>query len=186
MNPAQFFDQALTYAQFLEQHGQDTDRHRWQQIYDMSLLNEAQSQLLGNFVRQINVMVLAGAWCGDCVVQCPIFQRFADATDRITLRFIDRDTFPELKEQLTICGGARVPQVLFFNEDMQYVGHYGDRTVSKYRDMTETITGASCSTGMVTPGDNVHERVIQDWLQEFERIQLICRTSPRLREKHGD
>ncbi len=186
MNPADYFPQALSYNDFLAQHGHDGDQRRWQQVYDQSTLSDEQLQLLGTFVRQINVLVFAGAWCGDCVVQCPIFQRFADATPTIQLRFIDRDTFPELKENLTICGGARVPQVLFFNEDMQYVGHYGDRTISKYRAMAETITGAACSIGMVTPGDSVHEQVIQDWLSEFERIQLICRTSPRLREKHGD
>lgn len=186
MNPAQYFEQGLTYNNFLDQHGNAGDRNRWQQVYDRSLLNSMQRQLLGSFVRQINVMVFAGAWCGDCVVQCPIFLRFAEATDCINLKFIDRDSFPELKENLTICGGARVPQVLFFNEDMQYVGHYGDRTITKYRTMAETITGAACSTGIVTSGNDLHAQVIHDWLQEFERIQLICRTSPRLREKHGD
>jgi len=186
MNPADYFKYGLSYQQFLEQHGHDGDRKRWNQIYEQSNLSESQIQVLAKFIRQINVLVFAGAWCGDCVVQCPIFQRFSDAADCINLKFIDRDTFPELKESLTICGGARVPQILFFNEDMQYVGHYGDRTISKYRAMAETITGAACSIGMVTHGDNVHEQVIQDWLQEFERIQLICRTSPRLRDKHGD
>lgn len=186
MNPADFFPHGLTYSEFLEQHGHEGDQRRWKQVHEQSELTDDQNNLLASFVRELNVLVFAGAWCGDCVVQCPILQRFAEAAACIHLRFIDRDKFPELKEHLTICGGARVPQVLFFNEDMQYVGHYGDRTISKYRAMAKTISGAACSSGMVTPGDNVHKQVIQDWLQEFERIQLICRTSPRLREKHGD
>ena len=186
MNTADFFPHGLTYSQFLEEHGHDGDQRRWKQVYEQSELTNDQSALLSSFVRELNVLVISGAWSWDCVVQCPILQRFAETAECINLRFIDRDKFPELKENLTICGGARVPQVLFFNEDMQYVGHYGDRTISKYRAMAETISGAACSSGMVTPGDNVHQQVIQDWLQEFERVQLICRTSPRLREKHGD
>jgi thiol-disulfide isomerase/thioredoxin len=186
MNPADYFSHALSYQEFLDQHGNDGDRRKWQQVYEQTTLKQEQTALLNGFTRELNILVFAGAWCGDCVVQCPIFQRFADTTSTLNIRFVDRDTFPELKQELTICGGARVPQLLFFNEDMQYVGHYGDRTISKYRAMAETITGAACSIGMVTPGDSVHEQVIQDWLNEFERVQLICRTSPRLREKHND
>lgn len=186
MNPADYFGDALTYHEFLQEHGNEGDRNRWQQVYDQSFLHQDELDTLASFVRQINVLVFAGAWCGDCVVQCPIFQRFAEAAPVLKPGFIDRDTFPELKQHLTICGGARVPQVLFFNEDMQYVGHYGDRTISRYRAMAESITGAACSTGLVTEGDTVHRQVIRDWLREFERIHLICRTSPRLRDKHGD
>jgi hypothetical protein len=28
--------------------------------------------------------------------------------------------------------------------------------------------------------------VTQDWLDEFERVQLLLRLSSRLRQKHGD
>ena len=35
------------------------------------------------------------------------------------------------------------------------------------------------------PEDPVRE-VLQEMLDEFERVQLLLRTSPRLREKHGD
>jgi hypothetical protein len=30
------------------------------------------------------------------------------------------------------------------------------------------------------------EAVTQDWLEVFERAQLMLRTSARLRQKHGD
>ena len=85
MNPADYFPHALSYNDFLAQHGEDGDQRRWQQVYDQSVLSDEQLQLLGSFVRQINVLVFAGAWCGDCVVQFPIFQRFADATPTIQL-----------------------------------------------------------------------------------------------------
>ena len=36
------------------------------------------------------------------------------------------------------------------------------------------------------PEQNLLDAVTQDWLDEFERAQLILRTSARLRQKHGD
>ena len=129
--------------------------------------------------------VWRGAWCGDCAEQCPIFTVFEEASPLIHVRYVDRDAHPELKETLTICGGARVPQVVFFSEDMQQVGRYGDRTLAKYRQIAASIGGAACSSGILGE-TNQHAEVVREWLDEFERIQLILRTSPRLRQKHSD
>ena len=112
-------------------------------------------------------------------------QVFEELSAVIHVRYLDRDAFPQLKELLTICGGARVPQVVFFSEDMQEVGRYGDRTLAKYRQMATSLAGSACSTGNLGEAQQ-HAEVIQGWLNEFERIQLILRTSPRLREKHAD
>jgi len=46
--------------------------------------------------------------------------------------------------------------------------------------------GPACTTGLVLPGDDTVSLVASEWLNEFERAQLILRLSPRLREKHGD
>jgi len=132
------------------------------------------------------VLCLAGAWCGDCVNQCPIFDRFAAVSPRIELRFFDRDAHPELAAELRICGGARVPVLVFLSEDGQEVARYGDRTLSKYRQLVGQLAGASCPTGLVLPEQDLLDAVTGDWLNEFERAQWILRTSARLRQLHGD
>ncbi|HVW38728.1 MAG TPA: hypothetical protein VHB99_15545, partial [Pirellulales bacterium] len=66
------------------------------------------------------------------------------------------------------------------------VGWYGDRTLAKYRQLAAEQLGASCPTGLVVPDRPLLEAVTQDWLDEFERVQLLLRTSPRLRKLHGD
>ncbi len=43
---------------------------------------------------QMPVLCLAGAWCGDCVNQCPAFVHFARGSSVIDLRFLDRDARP--------------------------------------------------------------------------------------------
>ena len=100
----------------------------------------------------MKVLCLAGAWCGDCVNQCPIFDHFARLAPSIQLRFFDRDAHPDLSAELKICGGGRVPVVVFLSEDGQLVGWYGDRTLSKYRQMAIDQLGAACPTGIVPPG----------------------------------
>ena len=52
--------------------------------------------------------------------------------------------------------------------------------------MMRDQVGASCPTGLVLPGDPLLAQVTQDWLNEFERVQLMLRLSARLRQKYGD
>jgi hypothetical protein len=180
------FVEGLRYADFLAQHGNGDQRGRWQKFHEQVALTAAQRELLASFKRQMKVLCLAGAWCGDCVNQCPIFDHFTEHAAAIDLRFFDRDANPDLAAELKICGGARVPVVVFLSEDGHEVGRYGDRTLAKYRQMVADQLGPSCPTGLVAPPASLVDAVVQDWLNEFERVQLILRTSSRLRTLHND
>lgn len=186
VNWSAYFQSALTYDQFLAAHGTEIDRHKWANVLQGTVLTESQIATLGSFVRQMKVLCFSGAWCGDCVEHCPIFQTFAQHCPQIELRFIDRDTDAQLKSELTICGAARVPQTILLSEDMEFVARLGDRPLSKYRELAAKISGAACSTGMILAGDPLRAEIIQDWLNDFERAQLTLRTSPKLRQRHGD
>jgi thiol-disulfide isomerase/thioredoxin len=180
------FAAGLAYADFLKTHGTEEHRRRWADLHARVQLTPEQQSLIASFKREMKVLCLAGAWCGDCVNQCPIFDHFAAVNERIVVRYFDPDTHPELAAELKVCGGARVPVIVFLSEDAFEVGRYGDRTLSKYRKLAADQFGPACPTGLVPPEPKLLASVTQDWLDEFERAQLILRTSARLRQKHGD
>jgi thiol-disulfide isomerase/thioredoxin len=185
MDYAAKFDTGLTYTDFLSKYGSKSHCSRWAGIREQVTLTPAQTELLAGFVRDMKVMVFAGAWCGDCANQCPIFDQFAAATPKIHVRFYDRDKNPDLGDLISTCGAHRVPSVLFLSEDNYVCGRYGDRTLAKYRDMAEKQLGTACPTG-IGESQSLLDAVTQDWLDEFERIQLMLRFSGRLRTLHGD
>jgi thiol-disulfide isomerase/thioredoxin len=180
------FEAGLPYEQFLSKHGSEEHRRRWAEFEARVKLSEAQRALVAGFPREMKVLCLAGAWCGDCVNQCPIFEHFARLNPRIQVRYFDRDTHPELAAELQVCGGARVPVVVFVSEDGFEVSRFGDRTLAKYRQLAADQLGPACPSGLVPPAQGLLDAVIQDWLDIFERAQLILRTSSRLRQLHGD
>lgn len=180
------FKEGLTYEAFLDRYGSEEHQRKWWNFFDHISLTSAQTEVLTGFVREMKVLVLAGTWCGDCVNQCPIFEHFARATRTIQVRYFDRDDHPDLANELQTCGAPRVPAVLFVSEDNYVCGRYGDRTISKYRTMATQLGGAACPTGLVPAAGDLTSAVVQDWLDEFERIQLMLRTSGRLRKLHGD
>jgi hypothetical protein len=203
MNLFPKFEVALPLGEFLARHGTDADRAKWQRAAAQTSLADEQRKLLGTFTRRTNVLVLAGAWCGDCAAQCPIFERFAEAalavprngtgcSDRdgreqiIVTRYLDRDEHADAQEGLQINGGNRVPVAVFFSEDGFEVARYGERTLARYRQLVARLSGEGCATGLVKGDDPVQRAVVQDWLDEFERVQWVLRLSPRLRRLHGD
>ncbi len=182
----EYYTRGLTYTEFLDRYATDEQRRKWDAFYTHVSLTDPQRETLARFTRDMNVLVLSGAWCGDCVNQCPIFEHFTQVNGRIQIRYFDRDDHPELTKELETCGGARVPSVVFLSEDNYVCGRYGDRTLAKYRQVAAEVTGEACSSGLLAPGDPLTVAVVQDWLNEFERIQLMLRTSGRLRKRHGD
>lgn len=183
---ASLFEQGLSYSAFLKTHGSDAHQQRWAAVHSKVRLTDSQDALLGGFKREMKVLVSAGAWCGDCVNQCPIFDHFDTANDCIKVRFFDRDVHSQLADAISTCGAQRVPSVLFLSEDNFVCGRYGDRTLSTYRHMAATQLGPSCPTGIGDVNVDLLTAVTAEWLGEFERIQLMLRLSGRLRQMHGD
>ncbi len=180
------FGDALPYQLFLDRYASPPQRMRWDAMHERFSLTLEQRTLLSGFARRMPVLCLAGAWCGDCINQCPVFDQFARVVSQIDLRFIDRDARPELRDLLAINGGHRVPVVVFLSEDWFEVSRYGERTVSTYRRLAAEQLGSACPTGIVPPAAEALATTTTEWLAEFERAQLLLRLSPRLRSKHGD
>jgi thiol-disulfide isomerase/thioredoxin len=180
------FSSAVQYEKYLE-GGKEDQQRRWKQVYEVARVTDSQRELLGGFVRQMNILVVSGIWCGDCVEQCPLIQRIAEANpDKIDLRFVERDQRPELRDKVAINGGHRVPAVLFLSEDYNWCASAGDRTIHRYRAVAMRKLGPSCPIGIVPPDKDELEATLADWCNEVERVQLMLRLTPRLREKYKD
>ncbi len=180
------FEVALSYDNYLKT-GTEEQQRRWQTVEPLLTLTEAQKTLLGGFSRAMHVLCISGIWCGDCVQQGPMLAAIAKQNpSKIDLRFVDRDLHKDLSDQFKLNGGYRVPTVIFLAEDFEFCGVLGDRTLSRYRAIASRQLGASCPVGIAPPDKDESAATLADWLAEFERIQLMLRLSPRLRQKYAD
>lgn len=180
------FAAALPYPDYVAT-GKPHQRDAWAAVESRVTLTASQRTLIASFTRRIHVLVSSGIWCGDCSAQCPMLQAIAQANPAaIDLRFLDRDAHRDLSDAVTICGGLRVPTVLFMNEDFDFLALAGDRTLSRYRALAARQLGASCPLpGAPIPPDEL-AATVADWVGEFERVHLMLRLSPKLRQRHGD
>jgi hypothetical protein len=71
-------------------------------------------------------------------------------------------------------------------EDYVPVSVLGDRTLSRYRSIAARQLGVACDIPGAQIPEDEYNNTLQEWLNEFERVQLLLRLSARLRQKHGD
>lgn len=188
------FEAGLSYADYVAT-GTPDQQAMWKASHARVALSASQRTLVTSFTRRVNVLVSSGLWCGDCAHQCPMLARIEEAhpaaaskegSPGIRLRFLNRDAHLDLADQVRICGGHRVPTVIFFSEDFEFVSLLGDKTLSRLRAKAAKALGPSCPLpGAELPSDEL-ESTLQEWIDEHERVHLTLRLSTRLRTLHGD
>lgn len=182
------FDQGMGYADFVALGQAEGHDSQWHQRHGQLELTDPQRTLVESFTRDLNVLCLTGTWCGDCALQGSAMHRIAEANPgKLRLRFILRsDDHADLIVKSQINAGFRVPVTWFISEDFRTVSCFGDRSLSRYRSMAQkTLPPHEAATLAPPPADPVRQ-VLQEVLDEFERVQLLLRLSTRLREKYGD
>src|SRR5436305_264903 len=106
------FAAALPYDRYVRT-GTEEQQRRWRQVYEAARLTPAQAELVGRFGRDMKVLIVSGIWCGDCVQQCPLLQRCAEANPgRVDLRLLDRDEHRDLAHLNFGDGVAGLPPAL--------------------------------------------------------------------------
>lgn len=180
------FDSGATYRDYVNT-GTPAQQADWSARHDAVRLLPGQRAILEGFTRRLNILVLSGLWCGDCAQQCPMLDHLARVNPTwISLRLLDRDLNLDLAEPLRVCGGLRVPTVIFLNEDFEFVHMLADRTLSRYRAIAARSTGIACVLPAAAQPAAELDETLQDWVNEVERAYWVVRLSPKLRERHQD
>lgn len=187
------FSKGMAYSHYVAL-GTESQRAAWGRVHERVRLTARQEELLSSFTRDMKVLVTSGLWCGDCAAQCPILARIGEASGparggggrMVDVRFVDRDAHRELADRVKINDGHRVPTAVFMAEDFCFVSLVGDRVLSRYRAAAAKQLGSACLLPGAEEASGEVEATVAEWVNEFERGQLLLRLSARLRERHGD
>jgi hypothetical protein len=179
------FAKALSYGPYL-QAAEEVHAEKWRGMATAIAVPEDCAAVVRGFTRPLNVLVYSGVWCGDCVRQGPMLELIGALNECIDVRFAERSDDSPLGAELRINGAKKVPVAVFLSEDFYELGRFGDRLLNVYRGMAKHLLGASCSTGLVVPPADELTAELREWCDIFERMHIIVRLSPMLRERYGD
>jgi hypothetical protein len=181
------FGEALDYATYLERS--DAKRAaRWREAEArLPPLSHERIERLRGYGRKLNLLMISGVWCGDCVRQGPMIRQIAEACEgEVDLRLIDRDANEKLRDEVRILGAMRVPVLVFLSEDFFEMGRFGDRMLSAYRTKAAQEIGAACPVPSAVLPANELAAERDEWADIFERMLLMARLAPPLRQRHAD
>ena len=94
------FSRAVPYEEYLAASDQ-AHASKWRALEDKIAVPDDRVDVIGGFSRKMNVLVYSGVWCGDCVRQGPILAEIARNSDRIDLRFREREDGCRIGEELS-------------------------------------------------------------------------------------
>ncbi len=182
------FEQGLRYGEFVALGEPQGHRPPWDDRYGRLGLDPRQDELVRSFTRSMKVLCLTGTWCGECALQGSAMARIAEANPgAIEIRFLLRsDEHADLAVAAPINAGFRVPMTWFMAEDYEPVCVFGDRTLSRYRSIARKQLPPEAANILAPPPADPVREVLREVLELFERVHLLLRLSPRLRELHRD
>jgi hypothetical protein len=113
-------DDLLNYSKLNEARMNRLDKT----IHVGKVNSQALNALHGNYYW----LVLAEGWCGDAAQLLPIFNKMANASDKIELKILFRDENEALMNQFLTNGSKSIPKLLVLEkETMQLKGIWGPR-----------------------------------------------------------
>jgi thiol-disulfide isomerase/thioredoxin len=179
------WERAQSIETFLMKAKEDESK-RWIESTDRApLLTEEQRTRLNDYNRNVKLLVVGATWCLDCARVLPYLRAIVDAIgQKAEIRLIDRDAYPELRDELRIMGAPRVPRVLILSEDWFEVDRLGDRSLSTYRSRMAREIGRGVDHGVLSP--RARQLEMAEWVDAIERCLIILRTAPVLRKRYND
>jgi thiol-disulfide isomerase/thioredoxin len=179
------WETAKPLSSFLEGAPQD-QAQRWLESEDRApVLTDEQKARLRGYNRTIRILMEGAPWCLDCARVAPYLKEIVEAIgEKAELRLINRDTSPELRDELKIMGAPRIPRVVVLSEDWFEVDRLGDRSLSVYRSRMAREIGRGVNLGILRPAARQAEYC--EWIDAIEKALIILRTAPALRKRYND
>ena len=141
LNSMSYAEYRYKVAELLEQ-GKSSGNEQSEDLLHYSKLNETRMNRLDKTVQVGNVneqtlnslkhhyywLVLAEGWCGDAAQLLPIFNKMANASDKIELKIVFRDKNEALMNLFLTNGSKSVPKLIIIEkETMEPKGTWGPR-----------------------------------------------------------
>ncbi len=138
MNLLSYYDKGVAYPEYFAQFQKDIDQKA--QYYKYTHINKKRSERVAKTFKlsedriieiqslpyDFKVLVISEVWCGDAAQLVPIFQKIFDYM-KVSIRYISRDSYPELMQEYLTHGSASIPILVAMDETAKEIFRYGPR-----------------------------------------------------------
>lgn len=98
-------------------HYTELNIQRMNRVEKTEKLSEEMLKTIDNFDSKMVWVVMTEAWCGDAAQNVPMLAKIADSTDKIDLKLLLRDEYPEVMDEYLTNGGRSIPKLVALNSE---------------------------------------------------------------------
>ncbi|RSK29157.1 thioredoxin family protein [Bacillus sp. HMF5848] len=126
MNLNKWFEKGMTHIEYIQ--SMDMNQENLLRIYnEFAPSREAIHFLQSLQNKNWRAVILTADWCGDAMLNIPIFMRLANE-GLIDTRFLIRDDNLELMDQFLTNGGRSIPLMIILDRDGNFITRWGPRS----------------------------------------------------------
>ena len=101
---------------------------RVKRIEKTSMINDDVKKIFESVEKDLILLVIAEAWCGDVAQNLPVIEKLTSLNKRLELRIILRDENDDVMQQFLTNGGRAIPVCLFIDKsDLTVLAKWGPR-----------------------------------------------------------
>ncbi len=170
----QWFEKGFTKEEYIG--NMQVNQAALQQIYaQYDVTNVSIAQSLRE--KQLRAIILTADWCGDAMVNLPIFMKIAEEA-HIPASYLIRDNHLELMDQYLTNGTARsIPIIIFIDSDGNEVAKWGPRA-KKIQQLVDEK-----SAQLPNKEDEQHEEAFKAYVQQMKKLYTEDSTVWRIIEE---
>lgn len=152
------FEKGLPWEGWIETGESEANRRTMRELRERLKPEEAQRAIAAGVARPVHVLAIAEDWCPDVVRHVPVLMNLAAASDRVHVRFIERETAPDAFARHLTLGGEAVPKFVFLSDKFVECGGWGPMPV----DCREFIARGKACGDMKAARQKVFQRYQAD------------------------
>jgi hypothetical protein len=132
------FTQGYSFNEYLEK-GYEEERDRQRRACERTVFLNEFEESVRRVAQPLKLAAFAEIYCPDSVVTMPFVHRMAELNPLIEVTVFPRSPFE--KELEALAGTARIPTLLFFDEEMRLKGKYVELPTALKQEMRDADAG---------------------------------------------
>jgi hypothetical protein len=95
--------------------------------YSRADLDEFREILSAGIFPPLKIIVLTEPWCGDSKAIVPVVLKLLEGFEQVDVRFLLRDSNPDLMDSYLTKGARSIPKIIIMNEEYRELAVWGSR-----------------------------------------------------------
>lgn len=116
------FDNGMSFDEFIKTEDDESYRESGLEIFESISFDEEYIKEIKSIKEQINILVYAEVWCGDCMINIPVIEKMRSYNDNIKISIFNKDR--KIKSGIKLEEHVKLPTFIVYDKNFNELGTF--------------------------------------------------------------